>query len=212
MGSPFGSSAAASAAVKVSKKDKAILAAGIVQARDVPAGWTSTRPSGSGANDVPGVATCKSIKAATDAARRVPNATSPQFKDPNAVNLADDQVYAFKTVQGARSYLASYTSSDASSCLQMVYARPFGPPDVQVQGTPTVSSLTDLQSVGDENVGYEIVVNLTTQGQTVALYWDLIYARVGRAIVHFVFNNAEASLPQRTDITNAVIGRVKRVV
>lgn len=210
VGSLFGESAAVAAAVKVSKKDKAILAAGVVQAGDVPAGWTSSRPSGSGTVDIPGVATCRSIKAATVAARRAPNATSPQFKDPMAVNLADDQVYAFKSVRAARSYLAGYTSSDAPNCLQMVFARPFGPPGVQVQGTPTVSGLTDLQGVGDQNAGYEIVVNLTSQDQTFALYWDLVYARVGRAVVHFVFNNAGARLPQSTDIMNAVIDRVKR--
>jgi hypothetical protein len=91
----------------------------------------------------------------------------------------------------------------------MVYQQPFGPSGAQVQGTPTVSPITDLQGVGDENVGYEIVVNLTIQGQDLVLYWDLVYVRVGRAAVHFVFNNAGQRLPQGRGIMDAVITRVR---
>jgi hypothetical protein len=207
MGS-FVASAEASVAAKASKRDKAILAAGSIRASDVPSAWTSSRPSNTTGNDIPTDAECRSIKTATDAGKRVPNTLSRQFRDPNALTIADDQAFAFKNVNAARSYLADYKSSNVPSCLQKVFARPFGPTGTQVQGTPAVSPITDLQGVGDENVGYEVVVNLTTQGQNLALYWDLVYVRVGRAIVHFVFNNEGQRISQGRDIVNAVISRL----
>jgi hypothetical protein len=204
----LGSPAAAGVETKVSKKDKAILAAAVIQDDDVSSGWTSSQSSNTAGNDIPTDAACRSIKAATDAARRVPNAKSRQYTDPNAPSLADNQVFAFKNVKDARAYLADYKASDASSCLQETFARPFGPGDVHVQGTPVVSPITDLHPKADETIGYEVVVPLTSQGQSFDLHWDLIYLRLGRAVVHFVFNSAGQRNPQLSNIVNAVVKRM----
>jgi hypothetical protein len=204
-------STAAGVEAKVPKKDKAILAAAVIQDADAPSGWTSSQSSNTGGNDIPADAACRSIKSATDAAQRVPNAKSRQYMDPNTPSLAENQVFAFKNVKDARGYLTGYKTSDASNCLQQTFARPFGPGDVQVQGTPVVSPITDLQPIGDERIGYEIVVPLASQGQSFDLYWDLIYLRLGRAVVHFVFNNFGQRNPQLMNTVNAVVTRLGRV-
>src|ERR1700730_18172478 len=55
-----GGSTAAGVEAKVSKKDKAILAAAVIQDADAPSGWTSSQPSNTGGNDIPGDAACSS--------------------------------------------------------------------------------------------------------------------------------------------------------
>jgi hypothetical protein len=127
------------------------------------------------------------------------------------LTLADNQVFAFSDINQARSYLGGYKASDATSCLQSVYNQPFGPSGVRVQGTPMVSSIVDLERVGDESVGYQVIVNLTGGSSTFALFWDLIYVRVGRATVHFVFNNVGQRLAQEPGIVRAVTSRLDRV-
>jgi hypothetical protein len=209
--SVLGGSAAAGVEAKASKKDKAILAAAVIQDADVPSAWASSQSSNTAGNDVPADAACRSIKAATNAARHVPNAMSRQYMDPNAPSLADDQVFAFPNVKNARAYLADYKASDTSSCLQEIFGRPFGPGGGQVQGTPVVSPITDLQPKGDERIGYEVVVPLTSQGQSFDLHWDLIYMRLGRGVVHFVFNNAGQRNPQLVSIVSAVVSRMGHV-
>ena len=71
-----------------------------------------------------------------------------------------------------------------------------------------MSPITDLQGVGDAATGYEGVGTVTSGGQTIDLYIDLLAIRVGRAVVDFEFTNPGQRTSQGPDIVNAVINRV----
>lgn len=199
----------AGARVKSAASDKAILQAGVVTAADVPSTWTARKQTDTGTKAYKGIAACKQIVAATTTARKGPKAVSPEFSDPapNSNTLAQNTVYAFKTVKGASGFLSAYQSSNTTTCLQQVLQKTGG------KGQATVTPITNLQGVGDDAVGYEASLSGTSQsGQPVHVVVDVIGVRVGRAIVGFEFLNNDVAIPQGVGIVQGVISRVTSTV
>jgi hypothetical protein len=201
--------APAVAGVKSAASDKAILKAGVLTAADVPSTWASAKQVDSGTKGFKGIASCKQVVAAMDAARRGPRALSRSFGDPAATSNsgAQNSVYAFKNVKAAQQYVAAYVASNAATCFQDAFNK-------ATNGSQaTVAPLTNLQGVGDQAVGYEASVTGTDQnGKAVHVIDDLVNVRVGRALVSFNFGNNDVRIPQGVAIVQAVVSRLTSTV
>jgi hypothetical protein len=199
--------APAGAAVTAAASDKVIFQAGVLTAADgVPSTWTSTKPkhTNTGAKSLKGIASCKQIAAADDLAQHGPHVDSPKFSDPAApagTTLAENTVYAFKTVKGAQQYLSAFEASSATTCLEQSVTKASGG-----KAHVTVTPLSSRQGVG---VGYEANITVTDQtGNPVHVIDDLIFLRVGRALVTFGFSNKDVFLPQGPSIVGTVVSRL----
>src|SRR5262245_55591686 len=195
------------AAAGETKGDKAILRAGVITKADVPAEWTSSRrSSGEALRRIRG---CRKLNAAVAKANEnQPRGRSREFMDPGQPNRsqAENTVYAFPNKKAAGDFVSTFRGAGAARCFQALgaeFAR-----TQPVAGAPTVGPITDLQGVGDQAVGYEIVPTLTQEGGTAALYIDFVFVQVGRAAVAFSFSNVAARIPQGPEIVNAVVQRV----
>jgi hypothetical protein len=200
--------APAGAGVKSAASDKAILKAAVITAADVPSTWMSAKQTDSGSKGYKGVAVCKPIAAAIDAAQRQPRAHSPEFSDPATTALAENTVYALKSVKAAQQYIAPFQASNAGTCFAQVLTKAS-----KSGGQATATPITDLQGVGDASVGYELSFNVTDQnGQPVHLIADVIAVRVGRALVGFDFLNTDVRIPTGAAIVQAVVSRLTSAV
>jgi hypothetical protein len=191
-----------------SESDKAILDAGVITRDDVPADWTSER-GGSSGRALRGIRECRQINTAVEAARKKePRARSREFQDPvsQGTTSAENAVYAFRNENAATRFIATYQGSDADACFDKAAAKVAD--EQPTAEEPSVAPITDLQGVGDEAVGYEIVVTFSQSGQSFTLYLDIVAVRVGRAVLGFNFSNIGSRITQGPDIVNAVIERV----
>ena len=199
---------AAPAAAGESRSDKAILKAGVITRDDVPSDWTSER-GGSSGRALRGISECKKINAAVEnAKKKEPRARSREFQDPvsQGTTSAENAVYAFKDENAATRFIANYQGSDADACFDKAAAKVAS--EQPTAETPSVAPITDLQGVGDEAVGYEIVVTFSQSGQSFTLYLDIVAVRVGRAVLGFNFSNIGSRITEGPDVVNAVVARV----
>ena len=206
-----GSTAASGApTARPGPRDRALIAAGLVTGGDVPASWVGSHQS----NDIrefSTIAPCRAVYAALVAAnRRVPNALSRQFTDPtsNDQTLASNQVFAFRTVAAASTYLAAFEGPDAGACLQTAVQK------VVVGGgvnntAATVGPVAGLDGVGDAATGQQVTVSLAVNGTSATLVVDFEAVRVGRTVLAFDFLNASHPLPQGPSIVAAAVARVQ---
>jgi hypothetical protein len=200
--------AAPAMAAGESKGDKAILKAGVITKADVPAEWTSKGGKSSG-DALKGLNECKKINRAIATANKDdPRALSRRFADSVSRNAttAENLVYAFQSKKAAGKFVSAFRGSTATSCFDRLGTevernRPAVAP-------PTVSPITDVQSVGDGALGYEIVATFTQAGGTATFYIDYVVVRVGRAATIFAFSNINARIPQGLDIVTTVVQRV----
>jgi hypothetical protein len=193
---------AAPASAGESKSDKAILKAGVITKADVPADWTATKASGD-SRSFRGIAECRQIKNAVDKARKnIPRARSREFRDPasDGASSAESTVYAFKGDGAAAEFLTNYQDPAAITCFEKSLATS--------QGGSTVAPIPDLESLGDEAVGYEITANVAAGGRQATVIVDFIGVRVGRAFVGFGFSNLNEPLADARTIVQTVAGRV----
>jgi hypothetical protein len=191
-----------------SESDKAILEAGVITSDDVPAAWTSER-GGSSGRALRGIRECRKINSAVESARKKePRARSREFQDPvsQGTTSAENAVYAFKNDNAATRFIATYQGSDADACFDKAAAKVAS--EQPTADTPSVAPITDLQGVGDEAIGYEIVVTFSQSGQSFTLYLDIVAVRVGRAVLGFNFSNIGSRITEGPDIVNAVVERV----
>jgi hypothetical protein len=201
--------APAGAGVRSAASDRAILKAGVLTAADVPSTWASTKQPDVGTKNYQGISDCKQISAAIDTARRGAHVFSPQFADPSSTSnaLAEDTVFAFKSVKAAQRYVAAFAASTAASCYQEAFVR-----SSRGQGQATVAPLTDVQGLGDQAVGFQADITGTQNGQPVHAIADVVGVRVGRAFVGFNFLNNDVRLPDGVGIVQAVMGRLTTAV
>jgi hypothetical protein len=191
-----------------SESDKAILEAGVITRDDVPAAWRSER-GGSSGRALRGIRECRKINSAVESARKKePRARSREFQDPvsQGTTSAENAVYAFKNDNAATRFIATYQGSDADACFDKAAAKVAS--EQPTADTPSVAPITDLQGVGDEAIGYEIVVTFSQSGQSFTLYLDIVAVRVGRAVLGFNFSNIGSRITEGPDIVNAVVERV----
>jgi len=192
-------------------RDRAVLAAGVLSARDVPAGWTSRSvSSGSQFAGFRGIAVCKQIVVADTVATAGTHAVSRAFSDPAVPSreaTATDEVYAFPTVAAAARYLAAFQASGAPTCLQTGLSTQTGG-QVGVAAVPNHGP-----ALGDDNAGFDTVLSTTDQqGQPFTAILDFVLVRTGRAVVDLAFTNPGTTpLPQEQAIIAAVVLRLEGV-
>jgi hypothetical protein len=203
---PAGASASSS-----KPRDQAILAAGVLSAKDVPAGWIS-RPvsSGNQFTGFRGISVCKQIVAVDAAATAGSHAVSRALSDPAVPSreaTATDEVYAFKNANAAARYLAAFQAPGAQTCLQAGLSQQTGG-QVGVAAAPS-----HVQGVGDDNAGFDTVLSTTDQqGKPFTAILDFVLVRTGRAVVDLAFTNPGTNpLPQEQAILAAVVTRLGRV-
>jgi hypothetical protein len=204
--------AAAGESDKQKASDKAIVDAGKITEADVPGGWMpKPQPKGS-STEFKGVPGCKKQRSAADDARRHAKVgRSPQFSAPTSpgqATSAASTVHAFKTPKRASQLTDAFHLGSAPRCIQQQLDRSAG--DAAGVGPATTAAITDLPAVGDDRVGYQSAVPLTSQGQTVLLYYEVMEYRAGRAVVSFAFTSLGQPFQQVADIVTPVVTRVQQ--
>ena len=168
--------APAGAGARAAASDRAILTAGVLTARDVPSTWVGAKQADVGTKNYQGIAICRQIANAMDAARRGAHRFSPQFADPSPTSnaLAEDTVFAFTSVKFAQQYAGASAASNAASCYQQAFVRAS-----RGQGQAAVTPLTDVQGLGDQGVGFEADITGTQNGQPVHAVAEVVGAGSG---------------------------------
>ena len=114
----------------------------------------------------------------------------------------------------AKGYLAPYREPDAATCLEAVVKDAFTQPGIQgvrVYVTP----IDDTPRGADDAVGFEVEITATSTptaqqaAQTVVIVYDVLVARVGRALTNFTFMNLTDPLREQGELVDAVIGRLQ---
>jgi hypothetical protein len=203
---------AAAAAKPLSARDRAILAAGVIQRSDVAPGWAAQKQGPGTATQFKGIAACKPLATVVAAAARtVPHRASSSYSDPTSSTqstMVANTAYAFKDVAAADSYLGAYRGSSVSTCFTQALQRAVKGSLNGLTGTINVAPLTNLTGLGDAEVGYSLTLTISAQGQQETLYDDLVAVRVGRAFLGFNFQNLGAELPTGPTIIRTTTSRV----
>lgn len=202
----------AAAAKPLSARDRAILAAGVIQRTDVPTGWAAHKQGAGTAAQFKGVTACKQLAPVVNAALlTVPHRLSSEFSDPTSgtqTTMVANTAYAFKDVAAADSYLAAYRGSSVPACFTQALQRAVKGSLNGLTGTVSVAPLTNLAGLGDDEVGYLLTLTISAQGQQETLYADLVAVRVGRAVLGLKFQNLGAELPMGLTIIRSATSRV----
>jgi hypothetical protein len=202
----------AAAAKPLSARDRAILAAGVIQRSDVGTGWVAHKQGAGTAAQFKGVTVCKQLATVVNAASlTVPHRASSSYSDPASstqTTMVANTAYAFKDVAAADSYLGAYRGSSVPTCFMQALQRAVKGSLNGLTGTINVAPLTNLAGLGDAEVGYSLTLTISAQGQQETLYDDLVAVRVGRAFLGFNFQNLGAELPTGPAIIRATTSRV----
>lgn len=195
-----------------SARDRAMLAAGVIQPHDVPAGWVAHKQGAGTATRFKGIAACKDLAPVLNAALlTVPHRLSTEFSDPTSgtqTTLVSNTAYAFKDDTAAARYVAAYRATSVPTCFTKSLQRAVQSSLQGAKATISVASLTNLAGLGDDEAGYSVTLTVPTQGQPQTLYDDIVAVRVGRAILGFNFQNLGAELPMGPTIIRQAASRV----
>lgn len=168
--------------------DKALLKAGALRAKDVPARWKSAAVSGGFSNALRGVGGCEAQSAALDLPQR--RAASRAFYDPRTrgtggiTTQASNLVRVFKDTAAASQFVTAYKADNAGACLQQVNDNDLKRrnPNADISVTNVVP-LPGIAETGDDTAAYELVISYTGQQQPVTGYIDLIWVQIGRVVI-----------------------------
>jgi hypothetical protein len=202
----------AAAAKPLSARDRAILAAGVIQRSDAPTGWIAHKQGAGTGPQFKGIAACKQLGTVVNAALlTVPHRLSSEFSDPTSgsqTTVMANTAYAFKDVAAADSYVAAYRGTNVPTCFSQSAQRAVKGSLHGLTATINVSPLTNLAGLGDGEVGYSVTLTVSAQGQQQTFYDDLVAVRVGRAVLGFNFQNLGAELPAGPAIIRQTTSRV----
>lgn len=188
---------------------QSILSAGVITAGDVPSSWSSSKQADTDLKAYRKIPACKQFVSAVDAVRKGgPRKLSPTFTDsasPNQLTMAQDTVFALKSSGAATKAINAIRSAAPGNCIEQVALKATGSGST----ADVVDISSQLQGVGNDAVGYEITLHATgSNGAPVTAVFDLVGARVGRALVTFYFGNEGTRLAQAPAIVNAVVNRL----
>jgi hypothetical protein len=201
---------AAVAASKPSKADVAIQKQTVLRKSDLAAGWKSSPASPSAS--LPALPACSGLQAANDALDPIAT-NSPQFWKSDFTR-AQNGVVVLASAKQAKGWLDPYREPDAATCLESVVKEAFTQPGIQ--GVRVyVAPIDDTPRGADDAVGFEIEITATSAptaqqaSQTVVIVYDVLVARVGRALTNFTFMNPTDPLQEQGELVDAVIGRLQ---
>ena len=198
------------AASKPTKADVAIQKQTVLRKSDLPAGWKSS-PDEPPAR-LPEVPACVGLQEANDALDPIAT-NSPDFWK-SELSRASNAVAVLPNTKRAKGWLAPYREPDASTCLEEIVKKAFT--QTGIQGVRAyVAPIDDTPRGADDAVGFEVQITATTTptaqqpSQTVVIVYDVLLARVGRALTNFTFMNPTDPLPEQGELVDAVIGRMQ---
>ena len=198
---------ATAAAAKVDKADVAIQKQAVLRKTDLPAGWKSAPFQAVSPSDP----SCARLKLLTDPATIATN--SPVFWKSDRAQ-ASNSVVVLASAKQAIVWLTPYRETDTLTCLEAVMKDDFTEP--AFQSTRVYVTPVDHTPRGaDDAVGFEIQVTATQAAvapqpaQTVVIIYDVLVARVGRAVTTFTVSNAADPLPEQSELVEAVIARLQ---
>ncbi|HEY4400434.1 MAG TPA: hypothetical protein VGO38_00260 [Acidimicrobiia bacterium] len=209
------SNAAWSAPTERGGSDKALLKAGVLVSRDLPKGWASRSVSLGSTNALQGVAGCEEQSAALALDQR--RAPSRSFYDPATpegafTSQASNLVRVFKNSALADQFLSAYKAGTAAACLHQTNEDEFKRrnPSATIAVTD-FTPVSGLDTIGDDTVGYAATITASTSEQSMMTGpLDLIYVRVGRAVLGFKFGVQSQGVPQLADIIRHPVQRVEK--
>jgi hypothetical protein len=194
----------------VAKADVAIQKQVVLRRSDLPAGWKSSPDQPSAA--LPADPSCAGLQRANDALDPIAT-NSPEFWKSDLTRV-ESGVAVLPTAKQAKGWMATYHDADAVTCLEAVVKEAFTQPGIQgvrVYAAP----VDDTPRGADDAVGFEVEISVTTtptaqaSAETVVIIYDLLVARVGRALANFTFMNPRDPLPEQGELVDAVIGRLE---
>jgi hypothetical protein len=198
------------AGAKVNKADVAIQKQVVLRKSDLPAGWKSSPDPES--TPLPTLPACAGLQAVNDALD--PMATDSLDFWKSDLTRAHNSVVVLANTKQAKGWLDPYREPDAATCLETVVKEAFARPGIQ--GVRVyVAPVDDTPRGADDAVGFEVEVTATTApsaqqaSQTVVIVYDMLVARVGRALTNFEFMNPTDPLPEQGELVDAVIGRLE---
>jgi hypothetical protein len=201
---------APAAAAKVNKADVAIQKQVVLRKSDLSAGWKSSPDPES--TPLPPLPACAGLQAVNDALDPIAS-DSPDFWKSELVR-AHNSVVVLASTKQAKGWLAPYREPDAATCLEAVVKKAFTQPGIQ-GARVYVAPVDDTPRGADDAVGFEIEITATTApsaqqpAQTVVIVYDVLVARVGRALSNFEFMNPTNPLPDQGELVDAVVGRLQ---
>jgi hypothetical protein len=202
--------AASAVATKPTKADVAIQKQTVLRKSDLAAGWRSS-PSQPAAT-LPSLPACSGLQGVNDALDPIAS-NSLEFWKSDFVRAQNGVAVLVNTKQ-AKGYLAPYREPDAATCLEAVVKDAFTKPGIQaVRVYVTPNDYTPRGA--DEAVAFEVEITATStpaaqqSAQTVVIVYDVLVARVGRALANFTFMNLTDPLPDQGELVDAVIGRLQ---
>ena len=201
---------APAASAKVNKADVAIQKQVVLRKSDLPAGWKSSpnEPSAT----LPALPSCAGLRQANDALDPIAT-NSPEFWK-SELTRAENGVVVLSTAKQAKSWLDPYREPDAATCLEAVVKDAFAQPGIQ-GARVYVAPVDDTPRGADDAVGFEVEITVTTaptaqaSAQTAVIIYDVLVARVGRALANFTFMNPADPLPEQGELVDAVIGSLQ---
>jgi len=199
----------AGATPKPSKADVAIQKQTVLRRSDLPAGWKSSPDQSP--STLPTVPACAGLQEANNALDPIAT-NSPEFWKADLVRV-QSAVAVLASTKQARGWLAPYREPDAATCLEAVVKEAFisGFQGVRVYVAP----IDDTPRGADDAVGFEVEITATSvpsaqqPATTVVIVYDVLIARVGRALANFTFMNPTDPLPEQGELVDAVIGRLQ---
>ena len=193
--------------------DKALLKAGVLVARDLPTRWKSRQVTIGATNALKGVSGCEEQSSALDLDQR--RAPSRGFYDPvnqgGITSQASNVARVFKNTALADQFLTAYKAASAAACLHQTNENEFKRRNPSADVTLTdFTPVTELGTVGDDNVGYEALITASASEQgTITGPLDLVYVRVGRTVLGFKLGVQNQDISQLADIIGRPVKRVE---
>jgi hypothetical protein len=194
----------------VNKADVAIQKQVVLRKSDLPGGWKSSPDPES--TPLPSLPACTGLQAVNDALDPIATDSLDFWK--SELTRAHNSVVVLGTVKQAKSWLAPYREPDAATCLETVVKDAFT--RTGIQGVRVyVAPVDDTPRGADDAVGFEVEITATTTpsaqqaAQTVVIVYDVLVARVGRALTNFEFMNPTSPLPEEGELVDSVVGRLQ---
>jgi hypothetical protein len=198
------------AAAKLNKADVAVQKQAVLRKSDLPAGWKSSPDPET--TPLPTLPACAGLQAVNDALDPIATDSLDFWKSD--LTRAHNSVVVLATTKQAKTWLAPYREPDAATCLETVVKEAFTRDGIQ--GVRVyVAPVDDIPRGSDDAVGFEVEITATTApsaqqaSQTVVIVYDVLVARVGRALTNFEFWNPTDPLPEQGELVDAVIGRLQ---
>jgi hypothetical protein len=201
---------APAAAAKLNKADVAVQKQAVLRKSDLPAGWKASPDPET--TPLPTLPACAGLQAVNDALDPIATDSLDFWKSD--LTRAHNSVVVLATTKQAKTWLAPYREPDAATCLETVVKEAFTRDGIQ--GVRVyVAPVDDIPRGSDDAVGFEVEITATTApsaqqaSQTVVIVYDVLVARVGRALTNFEFMNPTDPLPEQGELVDAVIGRLQ---